>query len=380
MYGRMLRYESRTSTSTKARGSRSASAAARSRRSWACCSSSSSSWSRTMKSTIASSAPPEIRCGWTYPSRSSVVSGESRSCGSEDTSSAASLTAFTSLPFALPGCTERPWIVTRIDFAENVSVSSSPTPEPSSVYATSAPNEARSKSSAPAPHLLVHGEGDPDRRARALGMPEQVRDRGHDLGDAGLVVGAEERRAVARHDVVADPRGELRKLRRVEHLPAVARELDRRAVPALVDERLDAGAHDVGRRVHVRDEPDHGCALDAGEPGEDGGAVVQLRVLEAEVVQLLDEHARQVELLLRARPLRLAVRALRVDLDVAEEPREHIGGELLGEGARERCLGASQAGRAGGRSRAPRRRRAPGTRSGTSRSASARSRPSWRSR
>ena len=39
------------------------------------------SWSRTISSTIASSAPPPIFVGWTKPSRSSVVSGESESRG-----------------------------------------------------------------------------------------------------------------------------------------------------------------------------------------------------------------------------------------------------------------------------------------------------------
>ena len=53
------------------------------------------------------------------------------------------------------------------------------------------------------PDLLVDGEGHAKRSARLVGA-DQVGDRGHDLGDAGLVVGAEERRAVGRDDVVAD--------------------------------------------------------------------------------------------------------------------------------------------------------------------------------
>ena len=51
--------------------------------------------------------------------------------------------------------------------------------------------------------LLVDGEADADRRVLDLGMRREVRDRAHDLGDAGLVVGAEQRRAVRRDDVVA---------------------------------------------------------------------------------------------------------------------------------------------------------------------------------
>ena len=52
--------------------------------------------------------------------------------------------------------------------------------------------------------LLVDGEADADRRVRELRIALQVRDRGHDLRDTGLVVGAEQRRAVGRDDVVAD--------------------------------------------------------------------------------------------------------------------------------------------------------------------------------
>ena len=73
-----------------------------------------------------------------------------------------------------------------------------------------------------APDLLVDRERDPHRGPRLVRAAE-VRDGGHDLGDAGLVVGAEQRRAVARDDVVADARRERRLLGRIEHLARVAR-------------------------------------------------------------------------------------------------------------------------------------------------------------
>ena len=60
-------------------------------------------------------------------------------------------------------------------------------------------------------------------------MALQVRDRGHDLGNAGLVVGAEQRRPVGGDDVVADLPLQQRQLRRVED-DALAGELDRAAV------------------------------------------------------------------------------------------------------------------------------------------------------
>ena len=86
-----------------------------------------------MNSTTASSAPPENLVGWTKPSRSSVVSGESASRGRPETRSAASLIAFTSCPLAVPGCVERPRIVTVTFDALNVSASISPSSAPSSV-------------------------------------------------------------------------------------------------------------------------------------------------------------------------------------------------------------------------------------------------------
>jgi hypothetical protein len=55
--------------------------------------------------------------------------------------------------------------------------------------------------------LLVHGEADADRRVLDLRVADEIGDRGHDLGHARLVVGAEEGRPVRRDDVVADPVG-----------------------------------------------------------------------------------------------------------------------------------------------------------------------------
>ena len=143
-------------------------------------------------------------------------------CGTERTSSEASLTAFTSLPFAEPGCTDSPRIVTRIDAAEKVSISSSPRSEPSSVYATSAPNASRSKSSAPRPTSSSTVNATRIGARWRSPVAREVGDRGHDLRDPGLVVGAEERRPVARDDVVADARGERGQHRR-DRAPAAGR-------------------------------------------------------------------------------------------------------------------------------------------------------------
>ena len=136
-----------------------------------------------------------------------------------------------------PDARTSPRIVTRTDAAENVSTSSSPRSEPSSVYATSAPNASRSKSSAPRPTSSSTVNATRIGARGRSGVAGEVRDRGHDLGDPGLVVGAEERRPVARHDVVADARGERRKHGGIEDLSRVAREHDRLTSPGLVDDR-----------------------------------------------------------------------------------------------------------------------------------------------
>ncbi len=199
-----------------------------------------------MKSTIASSAFPEMRLGCTNPSRASVVSGESLPSGSDATSCEASLTAFTSFPFARPGCTECPWMVTRTDFAENVSTSSWPRSEPSSVYAAIGAEAVDVEVLGAATHLLVDRERDADRHARPLRMTSEIRDRGHDLGDPRLVVGAQERRAVARHEVVTDTGRQRLVLGRIEDLAWVARERDGLSVPRFVHDRRHA------RTRHVR--------------------------------------------------------------------------------------------------------------------------------
>ena len=187
-----------------------------------------------------------------------------------------------------------------------------------------------------APHLLVDGEGDADGRARPLvARACEKRDRGHDLRDPRLVVGAEQCGPIARHDVVADPGSERRKSGGIENLPLVARKRDRHAVPRLVDDRRDAGADHVGRRVDMGDQPDDGSVDRARERGEDREALVELGVDESDLPELLHEQAREVELLLRARTLDDAIRPLRVHADVAEEPLEHVARELLGERARE---------------------------------------------
>ena len=86
---------------------------------------------------------------------------------------------------------------------------------------------------------------------------------GHDLGDAGLVVGSEERRPVRGDDVVPDSLGqELARRRREDR---AAREHDLAAVVVPPDLRVDARRGRVRARVDVRDEAD-GRAVVAARP------------------------------------------------------------------------------------------------------------------
>ena len=179
--------------------------------------------------------------------------------------------------------------------------------------------------------LLVGGEADPQRRARQLGVRGEVGDRGHDLRDAGLVVGAQQRVAAGGHDVVALLAGQLGHLRRVEH-GVVARQLDRAAGVGAVDDRLDPRARCIGARVDVGEEPDdRRGAVGRGQRGHHVAVVVELGVREAGGLELLDEHAREVELAGGARRPFAIAPGLGVDADVALEALQEIGRDLLGQ-------------------------------------------------
>jgi hypothetical protein len=133
-------------------------------------------------------------------------------------------------------------------------------------------------------------------------MGGQMRDRGHDLRHAGLVVGAQQRVAAGGDDVVPFLAGKLLEHRRIEH-GAVARQLEHGAVVAAVHDRLDARARLVGAGVDVGDEADRRrVAVDRRrQRGHHVAVIVELGVLEPGVLELLDQHPREVELPGRAR-------------------------------------------------------------------------------
>ena len=172
-------------------------------------------------------------------------------------------------------------------------------------------------------------------RARA-GCPggRQVGGGGHDLGHAGLVVGAEQRRPVGGDDVVADALGEQRARRGREHLGGVAGEHQLAAVVVAPDAGVDAGARRVRARVDVREEPDRRARLRRRRRQRRQDVAVLGRARRRSrpsAAQLGLEQPRQVELLRGARVGVRLPRRLRVDADVAEEALEHVVAQLGGE-------------------------------------------------
>ena len=108
---------------------------------------------------------------------------------------------------------------------------------------------------------------------------------------------------------------------RVEHRPA-ARQLDHAAVVGAVDDRLDARAGHLGRGVDVREQPDHRSV--AGQGREHEAAVVHVRVVEPDLLQLVDQQPAEVELPRRARLRARLGRRLGVDAHVALEPVQQV--------------------------------------------------------
>ena len=105
--------------------------------------------------------------------------------------------------------------------------------------------------------LFVGREQDLDGAVLDLRVLNQELRRIHDLGEARLVVGAEQRGAVGRDDVVADLVGERGMVGGADHLRGIGRQHDVAAVIVSYDLRLDVRAGAVRRGVHVRAEADH---------------------------------------------------------------------------------------------------------------------------
>ena len=117
--------------------------------------------------------------------------------------------------------------------------------------------------------------------------------RGHDLGDARLIVRAEQRRAVGHDQLIAHVVFETGAERFGEGNVVVELEL---AALVAHEAGLDVLARGVGRGIHVRDERDDGRvhALARGERCEHIAAIVHVNVLKAERFKLLHQNVSEV--------------------------------------------------------------------------------------
>ena len=138
--------------------------------------------------------------------------------------------------------------------------------------------------------FLVGGEAHRDARVADRGVLDGAGQVAHDLGHAGLVVGAEQGGAVGAHDVAALEPGQARRVLLVERdLDAVVHAQDKLAALVVPDARLHAHGGGVGACVDVRDESQARKLLAAsacGQVGGDVGVLVDVRVGKPQLKQL----------------------------------------------------------------------------------------------
>ena len=153
---------------------------------------------------------------------------------------------------------------------------------------------------------------------------------GDDFSKAGLVVGAEQRRAVGGDDIIADLVGQRPVFGDADDLACIAWQHDVAALVIAQELRLDASAGEIGRRIHMRAEADDRNRLvdGRGNGGVDIAVLVQMRILKADGQQFLDQQAGE-RLLLAGRGLAGRARiGLGVDHGITKEAVGHGIGHL----------------------------------------------------
>ncbi|MND60955.1 hypothetical protein D3C80_521980 [compost metagenome] len=148
--------------------------------------------------------------------------------------------------------------------------------------------------------FLVGREEDADRAMLDVGIGEQIFGSGHDLGKAGLVVGAQQRRAVGGDDVVADLVLQFRMFGRLDGAALVARQRDVAALVILDHLRLDVGAGKIRCGVHVGAETDDRDVVLAGVRGDgrvDVTVFIEFGILHTDRLQFTDQKPAEIELL-----------------------------------------------------------------------------------
>ena len=150
--------------------------------------------------------------------------------------------------------------------------------------------------------FLVGSESDLDRPMLELRVRNDVLHCVHDLRHAGLVVGAEERRAVGRDERLAHIMEHFRELGRHQRQARHAGKGDFPAVIVLHDLRLDVRARGVRGRIDMGDEADgrHLCLHIGRDASHHIPELIQ-RGLHAHRIQLRAQHPQQIQLLRRRR-------------------------------------------------------------------------------
>ena len=158
-------------------------------------------------------------------------------------------------------------------------------------------------------------------------MPQQVACGGHDNGDAGLVVGAEQGRAAGGDDILTDRPAQERGGFNGEHLRGIVGQHDGFAVVFAVDDRL-GGAGEIGRGVAMAEPRDHrdGFLDRRGNRAEHVAVLVDRHLLGADPAEFAFEEPEEVPLSGRAGSGAGGVFAARVNLHVAQEAFEEVGG------------------------------------------------------
>ena len=149
--------------------------------------------------------------------------------------------------------------------------------------------------------FLVGGKADAQLTVGAL-LGDDTLQRGHNFGNAGLVVGTQQGRAVGGDQGLPLHLGQKRENRRVQH-GAGGGQYDLAAVVVFVDLGVDVLAGGVVGGVHVGNQTERLGVLAAGGGGQRGVDVAMLvhkGVGKTERLQLIDQLTCQVKLAHRA--------------------------------------------------------------------------------
>ena len=150
--------------------------------------------------------------------------------------------------------------------------------------------------------LLVGGKGHLYRAVFEIGMAQQLLAQGEDLGNAGLIVGAQQGGAVGDHQTLALAAGQLGELNRGEDGTA-AFQHQVAAVVIFYNAGLDVGRGHIVHHVHVGNKAQNGTGIAVDIAGD--GAVqitvfVQPDVLQAQLMHFLLQNAGKDQLLFGA--------------------------------------------------------------------------------